>query len=319
MSLPKGGELGTREKSSNVERPRDDGPLVLVLGATGRIGSMVANELQRDSKGVRVRLATRKREQVERFRAEGKDAVFLDLDDPRCFAEALAGVDRLFLLTGYTVAMLAQSKTLVDAARKARVGHVVHLGVFGNWDCSDPHIAWHQLVERYIEASGIPWTHLHPNVFMEQLPAVMPIRGGSFSVYWGDHRVGWIASRDIAAVAATVLREGPARHAGQEYWLSAEVAGGVEIAAILSEVLGRPIRCELKGPDDFRSAMSPEGDYSVESWYAAGTLEFLRQLIDGRMGYFGTVRDDGPFVVGRPSTTLREWAEENRESLLRIA
>src|SRR5258708_9682565 len=80
--------------------------------------------------------------------------------------------------------MLAQSKTFIDAARKARVQHIVHLGVFGHWDCTDPHIAWHELVETYIEASGTAWTHIHPNMFMEQIPKFMKIRNDRFSVFW---------------------------------------------------------------------------------------------------------------------------------------
>jgi uncharacterized protein YbjT (DUF2867 family) len=307
------------QQAGTSEQRKAEAPVVLILGATGLVGGHVVEEFDREPGGVHVRLATRKPEQLERLRAEGRDAVLLDLDDPRTFAAALAGVDRLFLLTGYTVAMLAQSKTLVDAARKARVQHIVHLGVFGNWDCTDPLLAWHQLVERYIEASGAAWTHLHPNVFMELLPTIMPVRDGAFPVFWGDRRVGWIAARDIAAVAAAVLREGPEKHGGQDYWLSAEVAGGLEIAEMLTEVLGRPIRCEIKGPDEFQATMAATGDYSVEPWYAAGTLEFLRQVLDGRMGYIGTVRDDVPFVVGRPSTTLRQWVEGNRERLVKSA
>jgi uncharacterized protein YbjT (DUF2867 family) len=58
---------------------------------------------------------------------------------PAAFGSALAGVDRLYLLTGYTVAMVNQSKTLVDAAKKAHVQHIVHQGIFGEWDCTDPH------------------------------------------------------------------------------------------------------------------------------------------------------------------------------------
>jgi len=240
----------------------------------------------------------------------------LDLDSPATFAAALCGVDRVFLLTGYSVAMLAQSKTFIDAARKARVQHIVHLGVFGHWDCTDPHIAWHQLVETYIEASGIAWTHIHPNMFMEQIPNFMKIRNDSFSVFWGSDRMGWIASRDIGAVAATVLREGPAKHSGQNYWLSAEVAGGEELATLFSEALGRPIRCDHKKPEDFASIMASTGDYNVESWYAAAVIEFLKQFSDGRMGDFGTVRDDTPYLTGTPSMTLRQWIQENRSSLI---
>jgi uncharacterized protein YbjT (DUF2867 family) len=264
---------------------------------------------------VNVRLAARRPEQVERLKAEGRDAVLLDLDDPRTFGLALAGVDRLFLLTGYTVAMLVQSKTIVDAAVKAGVRHVVHLGIFGNWDCTDPHFAWHQLIERYIDGSGLAWTHLHPNVFMEALLDKTPVRDGAFPFFWGDRRVGWIAGRDIASVAAAVLREGPEKHGGKDYWLSTEVASGSEVAAILSDVLGKPVRCDVRKPEDLK-ALFAQGAIPMESWYAASVVESAGQIYDGRKGYIGTVRDDVPFVTGRPSTTLRQWAEMNRERLL---
>jgi NAD(P)H dehydrogenase (quinone) len=288
----------------------DSRPVVLVIGTTGQVGKLILEEFDRDAGDVRVRYAARKPEQVEEMQAAGRDAVRLDLDDPRTFAHALHGVDRVYLLTGYTVAMLAQSKTLVDAAVKAGVSHIVHQGVFANWDVTDPHFVWHQMIERYIEGSGLQWTHLHPNVFMDGLTSEIAAGSGAFSVYWGDRRVGWIAARDIAAVAATVLRQGPTRHGAKEYWLSTEVASGPEAASIFSEVLGRDIRCEVRGPDDFLASIAGR-NITVESWYAEAGVEFNRQVIDGRMGDIGTVRDDVEFVTGRPSTSLREWALEN--------
>jgi NAD(P)H dehydrogenase (quinone) len=225
------------------------------------------------------------------------------------FAHALHRLDRVYLLTGYTVAMLAQSKTLIDAAVQAGVSHIVHQGVFANWDVTDPHFVWHQMIERYIEGSGLQWTHLHLNVFMDGLASEISATGGAFSVYWDHRRVGWIAARDIAAVAAIVLRQGPARHGAKEYWLSTEVASGPEAAAIFSEALGREIRCEIRGPEDFMASIA-DRNITVESWYAEAGVEFNRQVIDGRMGYIGTVRDDVEFVTGRPSTSLREWAIE---------
>jgi len=65
--------------------------------------------------------------------------------------------------------------------------------------------------------------------------------------------------------------------------------------------------------------MSATGDYQIERWYAAGTLDFLRQVSDGRMGYIGTVRNDGASLTGRSSTTLRQWAEQNRGRLEKSA
>jgi NAD(P)H dehydrogenase (quinone) len=59
-------------------------------------------DFDRDPGNVRLRLAARKQADIEKMQAAGKDAVHFDLDDPQMFGTALAGVDRLFLLTGYT-------------------------------------------------------------------------------------------------------------------------------------------------------------------------------------------------------------------------
>jgi NAD(P)H dehydrogenase (quinone) len=93
---------------------------VLVLGSSGQVGKKVVSYLE-GSPEINVRITSRRLEEVHRLSGEGQDIVHLDLDDPRTFGTALAGVDRIFLLTGYTVAMLTQSKTLVDAASKAGV------------------------------------------------------------------------------------------------------------------------------------------------------------------------------------------------------
>ena len=72
------------------------------------------------------------------------------------------------------------------------------------------------------------------------------------------------------------------------------------------------------GPDDFKAFLM-SSNIPIESWYAAGVVEFMRQVMDGRMGYIGTIRDDGPFVTGRPSTGFRQRATENRDALLKAA
>jgi uncharacterized protein YbjT (DUF2867 family) len=290
-------------------------PLIFIVGATGQTGKLILDAFDRDPEGVRIRVGARHQKDIDRLRAEGRDVVHFDLDDPRTFGLALNGVDRLYLLTGYTVAMTHQSKTLVDAARKAGVSHIVNQGVFAEWDCTDPHFAWFGLVERYIEASGIAWTHLHPNVFMEFLLNSAPPKGGAFSAYWGPERLGWVALKDVAEVAARVLREGPARHAGRDYWMSTETASGVQIAEILSKVLDRTIVCDVRQPAEFE-AIFKAGGLNIENWYAQGAVDWAVQIADGRMGYLGMVQDEVPHILGRPATTLAQWVEDNREALL---
>jgi NAD(P)H dehydrogenase (quinone) len=127
---------------------------ILVLGSTGRTGKAVLAELEKLDR-IQPVYASRDHERVEAWRREGKETVYLDLDDARTFPAALACIDRLFLSAGYTVAMVHQGKTIVDAAADAGVKFIVHLGIFGNGRMTDPHFGWHEIVERYIEGSNI--------------------------------------------------------------------------------------------------------------------------------------------------------------------
>src|SRR3982074_253471 len=174
-----------------IEKQSQNKPRVLILGATGRTGSKVIFELERIDT-VQVVYSSRKLAQVEAWRRAGKDAVLLDLDQPEPFPDALTGMDRLFLITGYTVAMVHQSKTIVDAAADAGVKFIVHLGIFGNGRLTYSYANWHEMVERYIEGSGVAWAHLHPHFFMDNLFASAPVIGGKFYWFMGEQPVGWI-------------------------------------------------------------------------------------------------------------------------------
>jgi NAD(P)H dehydrogenase (quinone) len=293
----------------------NNSPRIFLMGVTGQTGHLILEDFDKNPGDVRLRIGVRKQEDLERLRAEGRDAVLFDLDDPRTMGPALCGVDRLNILTGYTIAMTHQTKWLVDAAKKAGVKHIVNQGVFANEDCTDSKFSWFALVECYIEASGIAWTHLHPNMFMDGMLNVSPPKGGSFPVYWGEERVGYVSIADIAAVTAKVLRDGPAQHASKNYYLSTEALSGPELATILSDVLDRPITCDVRQPADMEAKIKA-GGLKVEDWYAKSSIEFCTQLADGRLGYFGTVRDDMPYLLGRPGTSFRDWATAHRDALL---
>jgi len=305
---------------STIENYRK--PRVLVLGATGLTGGTIAAALDNRTADVEVVRAARSQEQVEAWKQEGKQAVYLDLDDARTFPAALQSIDRLFLLTGYTVAMLHQSKTLVDAAADAGVSFIVNQGVFGNGRSTDPHFAWHEMVERYIEGSGVKWSHLHPHFFMQNILTTLGLPNGQLRWPIGDKRVGWIAGEDLAAVAAVVLAEGPAKHASKNYFLSTEVLNGVEAAAVLSEALGREIAPIVMTPSDVIAAFASgavKSPVGMEENYAKSQLEWAQQSFDGRMDYSIVATSTVPDLLGRPALTLREWAQRHAEALLAAA
>ena len=125
--------MGERDK-------RSDRPRVLVLGASGLSGGAIVAQLG-ERGGVEVVRGARDPRTVANWKDEGKAAVLIDLDDPQSFPAALEGIDHLFLMTGYTIHMVHQMKTITDAAADAGVSFIVHLGVFGNGRSTDPHFA----------------------------------------------------------------------------------------------------------------------------------------------------------------------------------
>jgi uncharacterized protein YbjT (DUF2867 family) len=293
---------------------------ILVLGSTGRVGSKVIAELERINT-VEVVHSSRKLAQVEAWRHEGKNAVLLDLDQPETFPEALSGIDRVFLATGYTVAMVHQSKTIVDAAADAGVMFIVHLGAFGSGRLTYGFGAWHEMVERYIEGSGVAWTHLHPHFFMDNLLAGAPVVDGKFHWFMGNKPVHWIAPGDLAAVAAKVLSDGPEHHGGKQYWPSAEILNGTQAAAEISKGLGIPVECVLLTPNDLVANVTTGAmklPSFVEPTYGASILDWVRQTYDGRLNFEGlttSVED----LTGREPQTLENWVRANRHAVLSAA
>ena len=291
---------------------------VLVLGSSGSVGGSVVRELSA-YKGLDIVRATRKADQAENWQAAGKSAVCIDLDDPRTFPQALKDVDRLFVMTGYTMNMVQQTKTIVDAAVDAGVRFVVHLGVFGNGKSTDPHYAWHELVERYIQGSGIAWCHLHPNFFMENLLSFMPIKNGSVSWPMGDGAAGWTAADDIAAVAAKVLAEGPETHAGHDYFLSTDVFNGPQLAEVLSTSLGRRVTAQVIKPDELKEALDAKAvplPAGMDVPFSLSMLELVRQVDDGRLAYAATRTNTIERLLGREPITLANWAAAHDKELL---
>ena len=294
-----------------------DIPRILVLGATGVTGGALANLLDED-RSVEVVRAARGSEQVAAWQAEGKAAVVIDLNDARTFPAALSGIDRLFVMSGCTIEMVHQVKTITDAAVDADIGFIVHLGVYSNGRETDPHFVWHELVERYIQHSGVAWCHLHPNMFMENLLTTQRLIDDR--LYWpmGETQVGWIAGDDLTAVAAKVLAEGPDVHAGADYYLSTDLLDGAQAAAVLAEALGRPIGVIVATPDTLEAALKAGTlglPSNIEPNYAASIVENVRQIFDGRMAHIGAVTETVETLLGRAPVSLGEWARRHRDAL----
>jgi NAD(P)H dehydrogenase (quinone) len=191
--------------------------------------------------------------------------------------------------------------------------------VFGDGRSTDPHFAWHEMVERYIKGSTLAWANLHPHVFMENLLGVNRLQNGTFVWAAGDKPVGWVATDDIAAVAAKVLAEGPDVHAGKDYYLSTDLLNAVDVAATLSAALDRDVPALTLTPQDMRNLVAA-GDVAIpdmyDDAYAASALNWLEQTHDGRMDYSAVTTTTVHDLLGREPIHLAEWVRRHRAELL---
>jgi NAD(P)H dehydrogenase (quinone) len=289
---------------------------LLVLGVTGQVGTLVAQHLKR--RAVHFAVGTRRKAHLEELAHQFGASRFIDLDDPRTFDEALNDISGLFLLTGYTVAMLVQSKSLIDAAKRNGVKHIVHLGAFTrDHDAYSTVFAWHQMIEAYLRDSGVAWTNLHPNMFMQSFLSVWSIKGAVYNAYTSK-AVGFTALEDVAEAAAVILMEGPDKHNGKDYWFSADALTPRQVAETLTAATGRKFTAAVQNAGGFTNHAVQPGS-AFEPAYAKGGFELFEQVEDGRMAYVGSVIDDTKKLLGREPLLLRDWAKLHANELLEAA
>jgi uncharacterized protein YbjT (DUF2867 family) len=279
--------------------------MILVTGATGANGRELTKLLA--SRGVPVRAMTRSRGKAEAIAGlAGVEVAVGDFDDAASLDRALRGVEKAFLLTDSTERAEARQRAFVDAARRAGVGHVVKLSQFAADEASPVRfLRYHAAVERAIVESGIAYTFLRPNLFMQGLLAFRgPIASqGKFFAAAGDAKVSVVDVRDNAAAAAAALT-GPG-HEGRTYDLTGpEALTHAQMAATLSGALGRPVAFADVPPEAMRDALLDAG---MALWQADGLVEDYAHY---RRGEASAVAPGVRDATGEPPRAFSAFARD---------
>jgi uncharacterized protein YbjT (DUF2867 family) len=223
-----------------------------------------------------------------------------DLDRSETIEAALAGVDRVFLLTTQSSRQPDWERTVIEAAARAGVAHLVKLSVFRADERSPLRFArQHRQAERPLEQSGLAWTIVRPVFLMQNLRAM--VRDAAIYTAAGDGRVAMIDARDIAAVAAAALTT--PGHEAKIYTLTGpEALTFDDVASNLSQQSGKQIRHARVSVDDLRTALESAG---VAPWFADDMARLHAMLA---AGYEDVVTDDVRAVTGSPPRTLAQFA-----------
>ena len=245
-------------------------PALAVTGATGRVGSRVARRLA--AAGVAQRLVVRDPSRAPEL--PGATAVAAEYRDGEAARRALEGVETLFMVSAAEEReRVATHRAFVDAAAAAGVRHVVYTSFYGAAaDATFTLARDHWATEEHLRASGMAWTFLQDNLYLD----FVPLFGGEDGVIRGpagDGRVAAVAIDDVADVAAAVLRD-PTAHAGKAYPLTGPEAFTLaEAARIVTAHGDRPLSYQAETLEEAYASRASYGapDWQVEAWVSTYT------------------------------------------------
>ncbi|GAB0113520.1 NmrA family NAD(P)-binding protein [Acidisoma sp. C75] len=276
-----------------------------ITAASGRLGRLVIKQLLHSVRPGHIVAAVRNPQAAADLAALGVQVRHADYDQPATLAPALAGVDRLLMISSsLTWGRVRHHQAVIDAAKAAGVGLIAYTSML-HADHSAAKLAQeHFQTEAALHASGIPAVFLRNGWYTENyLAALQPaVQAGKMIGAAADGKISLAARADYAAAAAVALTtaEAPATYelAGDSAWTLSE------LAAEISRQVGKTIAYANLSEAEFRSAL-----------VSIGLPEDLADLLadaDAKAAH-GALFDDSNTLsrlIGRPTTPVAHTVRE---------
>ena len=284
-----------------AERRNKMSRTIFVTGASGNLGREVVKALL--TKDVAVKAGTRDTSRIQQ--AENLQAVLFDYTDPATFTDALDGIRGVFLVAPpMDPEAPAKLVPFIEKAKAAGIEHIVFNSALGVDQVEQAPL---RIVERALMESGLGYTILRPNFFMENFSTgfIAPMIKHQNAIFLaaGDGKTSFISTRDIADVGVKAFTDGLY---GQEYNLTGpEALDHTQVARKIGEVIGKQITYHAL---DEETMLQGARDLGMPE----GAVQYMAILYGAvRAGYTAAVTEDVENVTGRKSVTFDEFVEEN--------
>ena len=282
---------------------------ILVTGASGNIGSEVVKQLLGVAPAVSIKAAVHSRQNVKKVRdGDRVKVVPIDYNESDTLREALKDVDKLFLLTPDVPNAAYLASNAVTEAKKAGIRHIVKQSVMGaDLEADVGTMRLHRQVEDIIEQSGIPFTFLRPNEFMQNFinfhsPSIKG--NNAFYLPLEDAKVSLVDVRDIAAVAVKSLTDEDL-HKNKTYLITGpEALSYHQVAEILSNRIGRKINYVNISDEEARAAMKEIG---MSDWLINTVSELSDYFRKGKASEISPAVDE---VTGKKPISFSQFAND---------
>jgi uncharacterized protein YbjT (DUF2867 family) len=276
--------------------------MILVTGATGNVGGPIVKQLY--EQGHPVRAAVISSQDAARLPNPDIEWAVFDFENPETYPAAFAGVDRLFLMRPPQITDVDRVfKPLIDFAAANGVRQIVFLSLIG---AEKNKVVPHAGIEKLLMAGSVPYTLMRCGFFMQNLSTTHRldiVEHDDVFVPAGKGKTAFVDTRDLAAVAVVALTT--PGHENKAYPLTGcESLDYYQVAAILSDVLGRPITYSDPSLLRFAWRMHERG----HAWAYVGVMSAIYTTT--RLGMAETVHPDLARLLGRQPITFRQFAED---------
>jgi uncharacterized protein YbjT (DUF2867 family) len=286
---------------------------ILVTGASGNIGSEVVKQLLSNAPEVSTKAAIHSSQNIKKVKYDDRVKIIqIDYNQPETIREALSGVDKLFLLTPDVPNAADLASNVVIEAKKAGIKQIVKQSVMGAaLEADVGTMRLHRQAEKFIEQSGIPFTFLRPNEFMQNFinfhsPSIKG--NNAFYVPLEDAKVSLVDVRDIAAVAVKSLIDED-KHKNKTYLITGpEALSYHQVAEILSNTTGRKINYVNISDEEAKAAMKEIG---MSDWLINTVSELSEYFRKGKASEISPAVED---VTGNKPISFSQFAKDYAEA-----
>lgn len=282
---------------------------VLVTGASGNVGSYVVNELVKMGEGVAA--AGTDIQKLGRMFQNQVEPVYFDFTDKNTFDKALENVDRVFLMRPPHLGKPEDLYPFINAMKANNIKLISFLSLMGVENNTIPP---HHKIEKYIEKAGIPYAHVRPGFFMQNLSGVHAVEikeKNEIFVPAGKSKTSFIDAADIG-LATAVLLHNPEKYKNTAHTITGpEALDYYQVAEILSRVTGKRIIYAKPGYLRYRSYYIKKR--GLDQGYVNVTVALYFMT---RMGTAKEVTNGFLELTGRSPRTLEEFARDNLKYFL---
>ena len=284
---------------------------ILITGASGQLGKSVIKHLLNKVEAKNLAVLVRNEEKASDLKPLGIDVRIGDYTNYESLLAAFKGIDKLYFISGSDFeGRSKQHENVVNAAKEVGVKHVVYTSFMRKDESSASPISFvvadHIETEIWLQESGMNYTFLRHNLYMDMLPLFMGenvLKTGVIYQPAGNGKVAFTLREDMAEVASHILTS--KGHENKTYDITSDKAYSYnDIASILTDITGKTIAYSSPSVEEFNKTMTEAG---VPEMYISLFAGFAQAMEQGELDHCNSVMEQ---LIGRKATSMADYLRE---------